>query len=617
MKKRLFVGIVSILLVLGFTLPGPALNVSAELFQSPPPPAPANDNFADAIVIYEVPTSYNVDTASASLESGEPTPTCAQGSSWAKSVWYVYTPGQSGPLNARVETGFAYGLAAYTGASLDSLMEVGSACEGARLTFQAEADTTYYFQVGGRDGDGGFLSLYLQIPLPNDEFANAEIVSGLPYYHSMVTFQASLEPGEPTPSCAQGFSWGKSVWYAYTPEHSSLVKARTDASFYPGLGVYTGMSLDSLTEVGSTCWEGGQITFNAEAGTTYYFQVGAMYGDGGSLWFYLEGPPPNDNFANAIPVSSLDLPYSHSLDTDTASLESGEPVPSCAQYSSWGKSIWYAFTPSESTSISATAVESHGPVVAAYTGSSLADLRQVGCANWWSSLTFLAEAGTTYYFQVAADWGPGGWVTFYLRVTPSPQASFYYSPSDPSAFDTVQFYDGSWDPAGIGFASWAWDFGDGATGEGCCPTHRYTADGDYAVQLTVTTYDGRTASTTQTVSVRTHDVAITKMLAPSSARVGQTRTIVAGINSKRYRETVQVELFKSIPGGYEWVGALRQLVPVRPANRTTEFSFSYTFTAADAQVGKVTFKATASIVNARDALPADNEAIALPTRVTR
>jgi hypothetical protein len=92
---------------------------------------------------------------------------------------------------------------------------------------------------------------------------------------------------------------------------------------------------------------------------------------------------------------------------------------------------------------------------------------------------------------------------------------------------------------------------------------------------------------------------------------------VVGLNSKRYVETVQVQLYKSVPGGYEWVGTLNQVVPKRPANRTTDFSFSYTFTAGDAQVGKVTFRAVASLVDARDALPADNEAISLPTKVTR
>jgi PKD repeat protein len=211
--------------------------------------------------------------------------------------------------------------------------------------------------------------------------------------------------------------------------------------------------------------------------------------------------------------------------------------------------------------------------------------------------------------------GQGGLLEFRLEVAPSPVANFGYSPSDPTVFDVVQFQDFSFDPGGAGIASQAWVLGDGTSGTGCCPTHRYAADGDYAVGLTVTTVDGRTGSAAQTVRVRTHDVAITKFAVPQSASAGQTRRIVVGVNSKRYTETVDVQLFKSVPSGFQFVGVLTQSVPVRSANRTTDFSFTYTFTGDDARIGKVTFRAVASVSGARDALPADNEAIAPPTKV--
>jgi PKD repeat protein len=182
-------------------------------------------------------------------------------------------------------------------------------------------------------------------------------------------------------------------------------------------------------------------------------------------------------------------------------------------------------------------------------------------------------------------------------------------------FDSVQFSDSTWDPGGAGVQTQIWDFGDGVTAEGCCPSHRYAADGSYTVTLTVTTTDGRTGSASQTVNVMTRDVAITKFATPGAAKAGQTRPVVVGINSRRYVEQVSVDLYKSVPGGYQWVGTLSQEVPVRPSNRTTDFKFSYTFTPDDAALGKVTFRAIATIQNGRDALPADNEAIASPTKV--
>jgi hypothetical protein len=163
----------------------------------------------------------------------------------------------------------------------------------------------------------------------------------------------------------------------------------------------------------------------------------------------------------------------------------------------------------------------------------------------------------------------------------------------------------------------AWDLGDGTTSTEWTPSHQYAADGDYTVSLTVTTADGRTGSTTRNLQVRTHDVAITKFTVPQSAKAGQTRSVTVDINNTRYPEQVEVQLYKSTAYGWEWVGSLQMYVPVRPANRTTSFAFSYTFTAQDAELGRINFRAVANIVNARDALPTNNEAISLPTKVAK
>ena len=110
---------------------------------------------------------------------------------------------------------------------------------------------------------------------------------------------------------------------------------------------------------------------------------------------------------------------------------------------------------------------------------------------------------------------------------------------------------------------------------------------------------------------------VTRFATPNAASSGQTRRIVVSLNSKRYAETVEVQLFRSVPGGFQQFGSLTQFVPMNPKNGTTEFAFSYTFTGDDAQIGKVTFRAVAVVAGVRDALPADNEAIASPTKVSR
>jgi hypothetical protein len=203
------------------------------------------------------------------------------------------------------------------------------------------------------------------------------------------------------------------------------------------------------------------------------------------------------------------------------------------------------------------------------------------------------------------------------EVTPWPVDGFWNEPAEASIFDWVYFGLYGETPS-----DWTclWNFGDGTTYNQCYVDHiiRYAKDGDYTVSVQVTNSAREVSSTSRTVSVRTHDVAITKFTVPQTARVGQTRQLVVSIRNSRYPETVQVELYKSTPNGYVWFGTLSQLVPVRPQNRTTAFTFNYTFTAEDARSGKVTFKAMAFLMNdVRDALPADNEVVSLPTRVTR
>jgi PKD repeat protein len=259
--------------------------------------------------------------------------------------------------------------------------------------------------------------------------------------------------------------------------------------------------------------------------------------------------------------------------------------------------------------------------MAVYTGSSLEGLTEVACLGTWSysqTLPFHADAGATYHVQVGPlAFGSTGTISFSFGVTPLPGVSLGFSPGDPSVFDTIQFSGYASDPANAGITAWSWDFGDGSTATTQNPTHRYAADGDYTVRVGVETDDGRVASYSSVVSVVTHDVAIAKLTVPSAVSSGQTRQITVGVSNWRYPETVAVRLFKGSLSGWELIGSLTQQVLVRGANRTTPFSFSYTFTSGDTAYGKVTFKAEASIQGFRDALPADNTAIAMPTKVNK
>jgi hypothetical protein len=135
------------------------------------------------------------------------------------------------------------------------------------------------------------------------------------------------------------------------------------------------------------------------------------------------------------------------------------------------------------------------------------------------------------------------------------------------------------------------------------------------VRHIVRTFDGREASVEYTISVRTHDVAITSASFPKTANSGQTKIITISVKSSFSSEYVTVQLLKSVPGGMAPVGEITQWVPLKPGGRATDFVFSYTFTPQDADFGKVTFKAVAVIVGYNDCHPADNEIVSLPVKV--
>jgi PKD repeat protein len=82
-----------------------------------------------------------------------------------------------------------------------------------------------------------------------------------------------------------------------------------------------------------------------------------------------------------------------------------------------------------------------------------------------------------------------------------PNAGFDVTPTAPEVDQQATFdaADAS-DPDGE-ITSYEWDFGDGTTGTGETATHTYTSAGTYTAELRVTDDDGRTDTTTRTVTV--------------------------------------------------------------------------------------------------------------------
>src|SRR5205814_3892584 len=81
--------------------------------------------------------------------TGEPLePTHINASATSSSVWYTWTPTQSGTAVFDPAANFGINLAVYTGNALGALTRL-SAASSSRVTFAALAGTTYNIAVGG------------------------------------------------------------------------------------------------------------------------------------------------------------------------------------------------------------------------------------------------------------------------------------------------------------------------------------------------------------------------------------------------------------------------------------------------------------------------------------
>jgi hypothetical protein len=140
---------------------------------------------------------------------------------------------------------------------------------------------------------------------PNDNFANAETISGSTGTVNGTNIFASKETGEPNFPVNTG--GGRSVWYNWTAPGTGQATFDTNGSTYDTLlAVYTGASVSGLTVLASNDDISPSnappprniqslVTFNVTAGTTYRIQVDGFDGDQGSItlhWTAPGGPTP-------------------------------------------------------------------------------------------------------------------------------------------------------------------------------------------------------------------------------------------------------------------------------------------------------------------------------------
>ncbi|MBI5770408.1 MAG: immunoglobulin domain-containing protein [Verrucomicrobia bacterium] len=285
--------------------------------------APANDNFANAQVVTGTSGTTTGTNVGATGETGEPAHYNSSGT--ASSVWYKWTAPQSGTMVFdTIGSNFDTVMAAYSGTALASLTQLAQDDEGggsatSKVTFNVTAGVDYYIAVGSWGSTRGSITLNWQmggLAPANDNFANAQVVTGGTGTTTGTNVGATGETGEPTHYSSGGTS--SSVWYRWTATVTgSVVFDTIGSSFDTVMAAYSGSALASLTQLAQDDDSGGvgatsKVAFNVTSGTVYHIAVGG-YGSGrGNITF--------NWLASTTPIGGGTLPAITSAGVATATV---------------------------------------------------------------------------------------------------------------------------------------------------------------------------------------------------------------------------------------------------------------------------------------------------------
>lgn len=197
-----------------------------------------------------------------------------------------------------------------------------------------------------------------EAPPLNDDFANAELIDGIPYTDAEDTTEATDEAGEPVASCSVA---GNGVWYYYTNTSANLqsMAVNTYASDYDThLNAFTG-SWGALTEIACNDDSAGggtglqsAITFDIPAGTTVYVRAAGFAGDTGNLVFdvtsVVEYVCDPINIAGVLGSGSPDYPFVTGSQTGRLYRDGVSPTCAdtkvCSIFDAAGSRVYDAYT---------------------------------------------------------------------------------------------------------------------------------------------------------------------------------------------------------------------------------------------------------------------------------
>ena len=383
--------------------------------------APVNDNFADAIELTGDGATTTGDSTGGGREAGEPA-YASLGSPGGPSVWWRWTSARTRSVVLDTCGSAPEALVTvFSGASLGALTERQWSFErcagGWTIRFVATAGVEYHIAVVAT-GAAGPIALHLHAPPPNDDFADASVLTGPTATVVGTNDGAGPEPSEP----AHPENGRASVWYRWVAPASGQVALSTCGSTsVKRAGVYTGATLATLAAVPTRitiCGLQSVTTFTATAGVTYNIAVDAPLHAPGDIVLKLAPPPVNDELADATTLTGATATATGTnVGADT---EDGEPTAGGG-----GSTVWWRWTSTDRRLVTVdTCASTFTTALAVFTGSDVGSLQRVAeepssCGDQ-SRVTFTAQPGVTYRIQVDGYFGTTGDIALHLDAPPPP-----------------------------------------------------------------------------------------------------------------------------------------------------------------------------------------------------
>ncbi len=237
---------------------------------------PANDDFANAMVLPPTGGSFDTNNLGATMENGEPQAT-PDGEN-KRTIWFQWTS----PIDqiARVRGwNFHPNYTLYAGDKVTSLTPVAGEhySDGGTwytsFVFNAKSGTTYYINAYSWTPSGSTsLNLTPFPPADNDDFANAQNLHGPSGELHASNLGCGREEGEP--DHGDPATEGATAWWKWTAPADGPVIFDVSEEWgdeYNRLAAYRGDSLQKLLSVGSKGLP--QIEFRAKKGETYFIVV--------------------------------------------------------------------------------------------------------------------------------------------------------------------------------------------------------------------------------------------------------------------------------------------------------------------------------------------------------